>query len=114
MNITQTKTQLNIKLTTTEKIFGFHGDFTIPRKNITKTSVEPTKTTFFAIRWPAGIHLPGFVRTGHYWTPKGGREYWYKTKSHKIQVVIELKNENFNRLVLGFESKSTIPKELLF
>ena len=105
--------QLLIKLKKHEKFFGFRGNFSIPLKNIKSSKVVGPQIAFWAIRFPAGTHLPGVIRAGHYWSKEFGREWWYVTKSNKVQLELILKDEVYGKVVLGFESESDVPKELL-
>lgn len=99
MRIINTKNYLEIKLSSWEKLWGLHGDFKIPAKNIVSIEKGEPETGWFDLKFP-GTFLPGVIKAGTYLT-KRGKEYWYWTKYSKFTYIIELKEESYKRLILG-------------
>lgn len=56
------------------------------------------------IRVP-GMFLPRVIKAGTYYSNRG-KEYWYRTRPKRYPVVVQLENESYKRLIIGFRSKS--------
>ncbi len=104
MQFVTSKNILNIKLTFWEKLWSFHGDFKINKKNI--VSIKRANPDWYEnqIRFP-GTFLPGVIKAGSYWKYKYGWEFWYVLKSHKIVYIVTLENNRYKRLVLSARKK---------
>lgn len=91
--------KLKIDLGDLEKVLAIRGGFKIPLEHIVKVGTEAHRTGWKEIRAP-GAHLPGVVKAGTYYTPRG-REFWYVTE--KGVLVLELENEPYKRIVLSID-----------
>jgi len=91
--------KLRIDLGSLEKVLAIRGGFEIPLENIVKVGTEAHRTGWREIRAP-GTYLPGVIKAGTYYTPRG-REFWYVTE--KGVLVLELENETYKRIVLSID-----------
>jgi len=91
--------KLIIDLGDLEKALAIRGGFEIPLQNIVKAGTEAHRTGWKEVRAP-GTHLPGVIKAGTYYTPRG-REFWYVTE--KGVLVLELENEDYKRIVLSVD-----------
>jgi hypothetical protein len=91
--------KLRIHLGDLEKALAIRGGFEIPLEHIVKVGTEAHRTGWREIRAP-GAHLPGTIKAGTYYTPRG-REFWYVTE--KGVLVLELENEPYKRIVLSID-----------
>lgn len=82
-----------------EKALAIRGGFEIPLQNIVKAGTEAHRTGWREVRAP-GTHLPGVIKAGTYYTPRG-KEFWYVTE--KGVLVLELQNEAYKRIVLSVD-----------
>ncbi len=90
---------LKIDLGDLEKVLDVRGGFEIPLENIVKAGTEAHRTGWRETRAP-GTHLPGAIKAGTYYTPRG-REFWYVTE--KGVLVLELEHESYTRIVLSMD-----------
>jgi hypothetical protein len=91
--------KLRIDLGDLEKALAIKGGFEIPLQNIVKAGTEAHRTGWKETRAP-GTHLPGTIKAGTYYTPRG-KEFWYVTD--KGVVVLELENESYKRIILSID-----------
>jgi len=91
--------KLKIDLGDLEKVLDVRGGFEIPLENIVKAGTEAHRTGWRETRAP-GTHLPGAIKAGTYYTPRG-REFWYVTE--KGVLVLELEHESYTRIVLSMD-----------
>lgn len=91
--------KLKIDLGDLEKVLAVRGGFEIPLENIVKAGTEAHRTGWRETRAP-GTHLPGAIKAGTYYTPRG-REFWYVTE--KGVLVLELEHESYTRIVLSMD-----------
>lgn len=103
MNIIITPTEVRIELSFWEKVWSLHGNFQIPRSNITSISTGNPKSSWFDLRVP-GTFLPGLIKAGTFYTRRG-REFWYVIHNHPRIYTIELTNMAYKRLVVGTSQK---------
>lgn len=82
---------LHIELTTSEKIFTLHGSLTIPWSHITEVKAAEPESKWWDIRAP-GTFLPGVIKAGAYYTRRG-----------KKPLALELRNEGYQRIILGLD-----------
>jgi hypothetical protein len=94
---------LKIEFTTTEKILSVHGSMDIPISHIIEVSGKPLEPTWKEVRMP-GTSLSGVIKAGTYFTSRG-KEFRYATMNKEI-LRIELKDEFYDRLVLGVDDSS--------
>jgi hypothetical protein len=99
MKLTIYNEKLKIDLKDLQKVLAIRGGFKIPLEHIVKATTETPETSWREIRAP-GTYLPGVIKAGTYYTPRG-REFWYATK--KGCLVLELKNESYKRIVLSID-----------
>lgn len=103
MVITIRPNEFIIELSLWEKIWSLHGDFRIPKSNITSISTTHPQSSWFDLKVP-GTFFPGLIKAGTFYTRRG-REFWYVTRAHPRIYTIELANMAYKRLVLGTEQK---------
>ena len=72
----------------------------IPLKHIKRVHTKRPKTVWNELRVP-GSFLPGIVKAGNFYTPRG-REMWFSLRNSK-PLVIELRGEKYKRIVLGVD-----------
>jgi hypothetical protein len=58
-----------------------------------------------------GTFLPGAIKAGTYYTPRG-REFWYVTKD-KDYLVLELQDEPFKKIILTLEQNQLWVQRIL-
>ncbi len=92
--------KLRIDLGDLGKILSIRGGFEIPLDNIVKVGTEAYRTGWREIRAP-GTHVPGAIKAGTYYTPRG-KEFWYVTE--KGVLVLELENESYKRIVISIDN----------
>lgn len=102
MKISNKAEDLSIKLTTLEKIFSLHGDFTIPKNKIKSIKKGHPKQTIFELKIP-GTYLPLVIKAGTF-VNKRGREFWLVNRNSPNIYTIELKDSYYKRLVLGLKN----------
>ena len=100
MKLEISERKLRIDLGDLEKALGIRGGFEIPLENIVKVGTEAHRTGWREVRAP-GTHLPGAIKAGTYYTPRG-RELWYVTE--KGVLVLELENESYTRIVISIDN----------
>jgi len=91
--------KLRIDLGDLEKALAIRGGFEIPLQNIVEAGTEAHRTGWKEIRAPE-THLPGVIKAGTYYTPRG-KEFWYVTD--KGVLVLELENEPYKRIILSID-----------
>ena len=91
--------KLRIDLGNLEKALEIKGGLEIPLENIVKAGTVAHRTGWTETRAP-GTHVPGAIKAGTYYTPRG-RELWYVTD--KGVLVLELENELFKRIILSVD-----------
>ncbi len=106
MFIRLTNDELTVEFSGSEKIWGVHGNFRIPRNHVASAWKGMPKTTWRELRIP-GSFLPGGIKAGTEITPRG-KEYWYVSRAKRHPVTIELKGHTYKRLVLGVEDPASI------
>ncbi len=94
---------LEIKFNTTEKILSIHGSMQIPLSHIAQVTGMLLEPTWKAIRMP-GTNIPGIIKSGTYYTNRG-KEFWYLTRGNEV-LRLELKDESYNRVILGIKDSS--------
>ncbi len=98
---------LHISFTPWEKLCGMHRNFSIPLSHIKEVHHTFPKTSWRELRMP-GCFVPWVIKAGSYYTPRGW-EYWFVTRLKKFPLILELRDEKYKRLVLGFEGQNEIP-----
>lgn len=106
MKIFKADNYLYVKLNWVEKFLSLHGDFKILEGNVVSISEGKPESGFFDLRFP-GTYFPGLIKAGTYYTRRG-REFWYVVRGNKYIYTIELRDQNYIRLVLS--SAGTIGK----
>lgn len=90
--------KLKVKLEGLEKLLALKGAVEAPLKLIERVSTEEPARSWRDVRAP-GTYIPGLVRTGTYYTPRG-KEFWCVVKGRK-PLVIELRAGEYKRIVVG-------------
>ncbi|MDI9636411.1 hypothetical protein QM565_11685 [Geitlerinema splendidum] len=85
-----------------EQLWGFNlqNPFIIPFEHITDVQIDTPESTWKELRAP-GTFLPGVIKAGTYYTPRG-REFWYVTQD-KNYLTLVLYEEAYKRIVLTLE-----------
>jgi hypothetical protein len=99
MKFTRKNGELRINLTFWEKIWGLHGNFTIPESNVLSITEGIPQSGWRDIKFP-GTFFPGIIKAGTYLTPRG-KEYWYWVKSRTKVYTVELKDLSYKRLIIS-------------
>ena len=99
MKLTIYNGKLKIDLRDREKVLAIKRDFEIPLEHIVEVKTEAPTTSWREIRAP-GTYLPGVIKAGTYYTPRG-KEFWYVTK--KGCLVLELRDEPYKRIILSVD-----------
>lgn len=99
MKLSISDQQLKIQFSLLEKIFAFHGSFTLPLQAIKSVSTVEPLSGWWDLRAP-GTFLPGVIRAGTYYT-KRGKEFWYVTTGGKKGFLqIDLNTGSYKRIIL--------------
>jgi|SRR3989338_2770348 len=107
MKISIKKGYLQIVFSKTETLLAVKHSIKIPIKHIKRAHAKRPKTVWKEIRAP-GSFLPGVIKAGNYYTPRG-REFWFSTRNSK-PLVIELKGEKYRHVVIGVKDGNWISK----
>ncbi len=99
---------LHIDFSFWEKVWGMHGSFSIPRSHIVEITHAAPQSSWKDLRAP-GTFLPGVIKAGTYYTPRG-KEFWYVTRKNRQFVTVELRDERYKRIVLSLPSGTTLPE----
>src|SRR3989338_6268781 len=86
--------------------FNFADHFEIPLAHISGVSFTLPKTSWEELRSP-GSFFPGLIKAGTYYTGRG-KEFWYVTRKRRSVVVIDLHDEKYNRIVVGFPDSTMV------
>ncbi|WP_225886952.1 hypothetical protein [Nodosilinea nodulosa] len=84
--------------------------FAIPLDHITRVSTAPPQTSWRDLRAP-GTALPGVIRAGTYYTPRG-KEFWYATKTGGY-LTLELKQSPYQRIILTISQNEAWSEQIL-
>jgi hypothetical protein len=98
---------LTIDLENHERLWAFHlsRSLLIPLSQITQVSTELPEGEWRELRAP-GTFLPGVIKAGTYYTPRG-REFWYVVKTDHY-LVLDIQDEYYKRVVLSLEDSSEV------
>ncbi len=83
--------------------FNFKGHFEIPVAHITGISFAVPKTSWREARAP-GSYVPGLIKAGTFYSPRG-KEFWYVRRHRPVRIVIELKDEKYDRMIISFPER---------
>ena len=95
---------ITIELEFFEKLLSLHGDFKLDRSSISEVSTTKIDISWKELRAP-GSFIPGLIKSGTYYTGQG-KEFGYVSRSKPHQLIIELQNYTYKRLVLGFPTEA--------
>jgi hypothetical protein len=90
--------------------FNFKGHFEIPLAHVTGIGFTAPKTSWREARAP-GSYVPGLIKAGTFYTPRG-KEFWYVTRQRPVTVVVDLQQEKYDRLIIGFPAGDPIQDTL--
>jgi hypothetical protein len=80
------------------KLWAFKSQITVPQSNIVSVQqVEGPLSIFKGLKMP-GTHLPFVIAAGTYF--KGGKKMFWDVVNSKNCIVVELKDSNYNQLVI--------------
>ena len=109
MKISVKNNMLSITLSKSETLLSIKHSLNMPLRHVKRVHAKQPKTVWREIKAP-GSFLPGVVKAGTYYTPRG-KEFWCVTRNTK-PLVIELKSEKYKRLVLGVKNNKTWIKKI--
>lgn len=98
MHFKLTEAHLIIDLEWYEQLWAFTltKTFAIPLHHIEQVTTTPPQTSWKDLRAP-GTALPGVIRAGTYYTPRG-KEFWYATRDGQF-LTLELSQEPYRRMI---------------
>lgn len=79
----------------------FKSKLVIPVAHIVSVSRQEPVVSWKDIRAP-GSFIPGLIKAGTYYSSRG-KEFWV-TVREKTPVTLELKNEKYQRVILGVDN----------
>jgi hypothetical protein len=92
------------------KLWAFKSQITVPQSNIVSVQqVEGPLSIFKGLRMP-GTHLPSIIAAGTYF--KDGRKSFWDVVNSKNCIVVELKDSNYNQLIIEVENPEEAIKML--
>ncbi len=100
---------LHIDLSLLEAILSFKRSWGVPLAHVTDARTGEPAHSWRDLRAP-GTYLPGVMRSGTYYTPRG-KEFWCVMRG-KEYLTVELKGEKYSRLVLGVEDSDTLARKI--
>lgn len=101
------KNSVEVRLDESAKLLAFQWEpIVIPIQDIKSVSDQFPKQTSSDIRNP-GTYVPGTVKAGTYHTQDGDTEFWFTKNGENSIIVIELKNQEFDRIVLESEKSDS-------
>jgi hypothetical protein len=101
MQINHTSTELFIELSFWEKVLSLHGNFQIPKNNITSITEGKPNSSWLDLKIP-GTFFPGLIKAGTFYTRRG-KEFWHVTNTHRFVYTIKLQDMSYKRIVVGTE-----------
>ena len=110
MELDITKDTLDIRLDFWEKVWSFHGNFSIPLEQVVKAKYTKVPRGFWQLRLP-GTHLPSVFKAGTYYT-QGNKEFWYIHGWKKEYLYLELEGHSYEVIVLDIENGNTLAADL--
>lgn len=93
------------------QLWTFKRRLEIPLANITQIYADPsTKLGWWkGIRLP-GTHIPGYIIAGTFY--KDGQRIFWDVRNPKNTIVIDLKDERYNQLIVEVENPKETVKEI--
>lgn len=102
---------LVITMSTWEKILTYKGDIVIPLSNVQGATEDPTfMNDSLVFRTRGAIGVPGLFSYGVF-AKKGDRIFTSWRRGQNV-LVIELKNEKWNRIALGSSSAKPLARDI--
>lgn len=102
---------LVVTLSTWEKILTYKGDMVIPLVNVQGATEDPTfMNDSLVFRTRGAIGVPGLFSYGVF-AKKGDRIFTSWRRGQNV-LVMELKNQKWNRLALGSSSAKQLAREI--
>lgn len=90
------------------KLWSLKNRITVPRKHIVKAHADLAAFPWWKKGWRIpGTHIPFVITAGTYYY-RGTKNFWDVVKERNA-IVVELKNESYNNLIIEVEN----PKETL-
>ncbi|MEO1760625.1 MAG: hypothetical protein AAFR83_01315 [Cyanobacteria bacterium J06629_18] len=112
MNLNIVEKTLKIEFTVKEQFLAvrFKKIWEIPLSHIHEVTTTAPQTTWKELRSP-GTFIPGLVKAGTYYTPRG-KEFWLVKQRKNSYLTIELQNEDYKRIVLTIEDNESWQQRL--
>ena len=104
MKLSIEEDKLQIKMNPLERVLCFRGYLRVPLDHITQVSAKRLGWHSGQIRAP-GTHIPFLLKAGTYYG-KQGKEFWWVMVG-KPSLIIELKDWDYNRIVLSSGNNET-------
>lgn len=92
------------------KLWSFKSQITVPQSNIVSVrQVEEPLSIFKGLRI-LGTHLPSVITAGTFY--KAGKKMFWDVANTKNCIVVELKDSNYNQLIIEVENPQEAIKKL--
>jgi hypothetical protein len=92
------------------KLWAFKSQITVPQSDIVSVSQNcDAVSTWGGLRMP-GLSLPYLITAGTYY--KGGKKTFWDVVNKKNCIIVELKNSNYNQLVIEVKDPAEAVKML--
>lgn len=102
--------EVEVRLSTLEKIAGLHGDFRVPVSAVTAVGVvDQPLAAVTGVRAP-GAHVPGRVKIGT-WRQRGGKTF-ASARVGIPAVRVDLVGQPFRQLVISVPDATTVADQL--
>jgi hypothetical protein len=96
--INKVKDNIQFEVLGLHKLWAFKSQITVPQSNIVSVQqVEGPLSIFKGLKMP-GTHLPSVIAAGTYF--KGGKKSFWDVVNSKNCIVVELKDSNYDQLVI--------------
>lgn len=102
--------EVEVRLSTVEKIAGLHGDFRVPVSAVTAVAVvDQPLAAVTGVRAP-GAHVPGRVKIGT-WRQRRGKTF-ASARAGIPAVRVDLVGQSFRQLVISVPDATTVAAQL--
>lgn len=103
--------QLVVHIQGVHQMLAFKRTIVTPLDHVVSATPDPdVSSTLTGLRAP-GAYVPGVITAGTY-RSKSGKEFWDVGRNPSRILVIELKNSEFERLVIDVENPAAISRQI--
>lgn len=106
MRINSNRPMISIKLSWFESLWSLRRVIEFKKAHVVSVEKGKPKARWNELRVP-GTYFPGVIKAGTYISGQG-RSFWYVTCKHQYYLTINLKDEAYSQLVLGFKDKAEV------